>query len=237
MPIPIVDSHVHLFSEAHLPTLAWHGPENPLGAQYSVGEYRAAAESVPDSGNDSSSTYLCGFVYLEVDRISSLDEGESGWTHVLDEVSFLTRIALGEPISGEGHSEADRSLCLAIIPWAPVPAGPAILQRYMSLVRERTRTEEVWKKIRGVRYLVQDKPAGTMLTADFVNSLKWLGRQKLIFDLGLDARQGGLWQLREAVEMIQRTYDGVSKEDRVVFIISQFLALLSGNNSIPRNLT
>lgn len=62
----------------------------------------------------------------------------------------------------------------------------------MRLVRERTRTDAVWRKVRGVRYLLQDKPAGTMLKEGFVEGLKWLGREGLVFDLGVDARSGGL---------------------------------------------
>lgn len=228
MSIPIVDSHIHLFPATHLPSLAWHGPDNPLGSQHSVDEYRAATASIPtttssDSTTPSSSTYyLRGFIFLETDRISSLDESSAtgGWTNPLDEVSFLARVALGEPLPGEGHTASDRALCLGIVPWAPVPAGPEALQRYMALVREQTRTEDVWRKVRGARYLLQDKPAGTMLGKGFVEGVRWLGREGLVFDLGVDARQGGLWQLREAVEMMRRVYDGVKEEERVVFVIS-----------------
>jgi L-rhamnono-1,4-lactonase len=225
MAIPIVDSHVHLWPQAHLPTIAWHSDDNPLGAQYSVDEYHSATNHSPlafsSPGSASVSTYLRGFIYVEVDRISSTDEaGEHGWRHVLDEVSYVTRIATGNPILGEGHSASQRELLLAFVPWAPIPQGPAALERYMTLVRERTLVDEVWLKVRGVRYLVQDKPVGTVLTQDFVDSLKWLGKKKLAFDLGVDARQGGLAQLREAVSMMRRVYDGVDEREQVVIIIS-----------------
>ncbi|OJJ36864.1 hypothetical protein ASPWEDRAFT_432150 [Aspergillus wentii DTO 134E9] len=210
MPIPIVDSHIHLFPESHLPTFAWYSPSSPLGSQYSIDEYRTAT---------SEPSYLRGFIVLETDRISSQESGAS-WTHVLDEVSFFTRIALGEPIAGEGHRDVDKPLCLGIIPWAPVPGGPATLEKFMALVKERTRTEDVWRKVCGVRYLVQDKPAGVMLKQDFVDGLKWLGRNRLVFDHGVDARQGGLWQLRETIEMMKRAYDGVQESERVVIAIS-----------------
>lgn len=244
MAIPIVDSHVHLWPQAHLPTLAWHSPTNPLGAQYSVDEYLAATNlSSSSSSSSSSSTFLRGFIYLEVDRFSSADEaGEHGWRHVLDEVSYVTRIAAGTPVHGEGHSAAQRGLLLAFVPWAPVPQGPTVLERYMSLVRSRTLTaeaeaeveaDEVWLKVRGVRYLVQDKPAGTMLQPAFIDSLQWLGRRRLAFDLGVDARCGGLSQLREAVAMMRMVYDGVDEREQVVIIISKlppsplFLCFLS----------
>lgn len=222
MTTPIIDSHIHLFPASHLKTLAWYdGPNNPLGSQHSVNEYRHASSSVPTS---STGKYLAGFIFLETDRISSVEEspGKPGWTDALDEVSLLTRIALGEPIPGEGHTPADNKLCLGIVPWAPVPGGSDSLERYMALVRGRTKTHEVWRKVRGVRYLVQSEPAGVMLQPKFVDGLRWLGRQGLTFDLGVDARQGGLHQLREAVEMMARVYEGVDEGDGVTIVISEF---------------
>lgn len=239
MTIPIIDSHIHLWTDTQLETLAWHSPNNPLGSQHSVEEYILSATK-----EDSSKYQLQGFVYLEVDRISSVEEENDtkGWGHVLDEVSFLARIARGTPADGEGHVESHKSLMLGFVPWAPVPGGPAVLERYVSLVKSRiasssaTNTEndddEVWKKLRGFRYLVQDKPAGTMLQPDFVEGLKWLGRQRLVFDLGVDARQGGLGQLQEAVELIKRANEGVSQEDRVIVIISKFTNLIGALNGI-----
>ncbi|KAJ6120397.1 hypothetical protein N7523_004677 [Penicillium sp. IBT 18751x] len=216
MTIPIVDSHIHLFPASHLPTLAWYTPDSPLGAQHSVNEYRHAFSPLTTSATDK---YLRGFIFLETDRISSTNENHParGWQYALDEVSFLTRIATGQPLPGEGHSPADKDLCLGIVPWAPVPGGRDVLMRYMSMARERT-GPDVWKKVCGVRYLVQDKPAGVMLEDNFVDSLRWLGEQNIAFDLGVDARQGGLGQLREAVEMMRRVYNGVGEDGVTIFI-------------------
>ncbi len=93
----------------------------------------------------------------------------------------------------------------------------------MAMVRERAESEsaEVWSKVRGVRYLVQDKPAGVMLQPAFIEGLKWLGLHGLTFDLGVDARQGGIWQLEEAVEMMRRAYEGVQEKDKVTIVISK----------------
>ncbi|KAL4996046.1 hypothetical protein BDV10DRAFT_187533 [Aspergillus recurvatus] len=214
MAFPIVDSHIHLFPESHLPTLAWYTSDSPLASQHSVDEYRLAARDF---------TSLRGFVFLETDRLSSVEESESGkhgWTHALDEVSLLSRIASGTPLPGEGHNVQDRDLCLGIVPWAPVPGGPGALEKYMALVKERAGSDEVWCKVRGVRYLVQDKPAGVMLQPAFIEGLKWLGRKGLTFDLGVDARQGGIWQLEEAVEMMRRVYEGVEEQNRVTIVIN-----------------
>ncbi|CAG7994463.1 unnamed protein product [Penicillium salamii] len=197
----IIDSHIHLFPASHLNTLSWHSPSNPLGAQHSVNEYRQANNS-----------QVRGFIFLETDRISSLTP--PNWTHALDEVSFLARIAQGTPVPGEGHNPQDKDLCLGIIPWAPVPSGTDELARYLDLVRERS--GQSWGAVRGVRYLVQDKAAGTMLEEGFLEALRYLGKQGLTFDLGVDARSGGLGQLREAVRMMERVNEG----DGVTIIIN-----------------
>lgn len=224
-PVPIVESHIHLFAASHLPSLAWYGPDSPLGSQHSVNEYRHATSSAPTSTTAFTDVYLRGFIFLETDRLSSISAEVSedcpGWKHALDEVSFLTRIALGEPSQGEGHSPADKELCLGIVPWAPVPGGPEPLHVYMALVKEKARSPDVWRKIRGVRYLFQDKPAGTMTSPDTIQSLRWLGRQGLAFDLGVDARQGGLGQLREAVRMMREVYSGTDENESVVIVISE----------------
>lgn len=204
MPIPIVDSHIHLFPATHLDTLSWYSPSGPLVSQHSVAEYKKGTASTSTSPSTNDATYLKGFIFLETDRKSSLSPDD--WVHPLDEVSFLARVATGDPIDGEGHEAPDSDLCLAIVPWAPVPAGVEALQNYLSQVRERTEPRNVWEKVKGVRYLMQDKPAGTMLGDGVVPGLKWLARQGLTFDLGVDARQGGFWQLEEAVQLLQKVH-------------------------------
>ena len=110
---------------------------------------------------------------------------------------------------------------LGIIPWAPIPAGKEAMERYMRKVRERA--GEAAGKVVGVRYLVQSEPPGTMLRDRFIEGLRWLGREGLSFDLGVDYRSGGPWQLKEAVEMIRRVNEEVEEKERVVFVISELL--------------
>ena len=166
--------------------------------------------------------YLRGFIFIETARISAIEDLGDGWKHVLDEVSLLARIVRGEPVDGEEHRSVDCPPCLGIVPWAPVPAGAAVLEKYLDRVKETAGTEDVWKKVRGVRYLVQDKPAAVMLQPEFVDGLKWLGRKGFVFGLGVDARQGGLGQLREAVEMMKRVYQDVDEKEQVVMVIGMF---------------
>jgi len=193
---PVIDSHIHLYAASHIPTLNWTAdlPSNhPLNRQSSVTEYRTAT---------SNRANLLGFVFLETDRKSGLNDNQ--WHDALEEVSYLARIARGTPNEGEGHNTEDKSLVLGVVPWAPVPAGRAALEGYMNQVRGRCGS--AWSLIKGVRYLVQDKPIGTMLQPDFVDGLRWLGENGFAFDLGVDARSGGVEQLRETSEMMKRIY-------------------------------
>lgn len=210
---PIIDSHIHLFPESELETLAWCSPTNPLHKQQSLEEYGAATGSPPS---------FEGFIFLETDRKHDLQLGAkdgSGWEMPLMEVDWVKRIALGTPKEAEGHNEAHKKLCLAIIPWAPLPSGAEVLKRYVEEVEKHA--EGSFSKIKGFRYLVQDKPKGVMLQNEFIEGLKWLGKKGYVFDLGVDQHSGGKWQLEEAVEMIERAHEGVSEDDKVTFIISK----------------
>jgi L-rhamnono-1,4-lactonase len=163
-------------------------------------QYKAATQSRPN---------LLGFVFVETDRKSGLEETE--WQDALDEVNFLVRIANDSPRDGEGHGPGDARLVLGIIPWAPVPAGEKTLAEYVRQVRERC--GDRWDLVKGVRYLVQDKPAGVMLQPGFVEGLRWLGKDGLTFDLGVDARSGGMHQLREACELMECVYKDDPADD------------------------
>lgn len=215
---PIIDSHIHLWPSSEIPQLSWCSPSNPLSSQHSVDEYTKATAPPP-------SRVLEGFVYLETDRTHDLEANppEKGWEFPLQEVEWLKRIALGNPKEGEGHSSEQKDLCLAIIPWAPLPLGPKLLEEYVSMVKERA--GDSFEKIRGFRYLLQNKPPGTMMKKEFIEGLKWLGRNNFIFDVGVDQRSGGDWQLEEAVEMIGETHQGVDLADRTTFIISMPLGV------------
>jgi len=213
--VPIIDSHIHLYPSSELSTLAWCSPGNPIGTQQSLDEYTAATKSHQS---------LEGFIFIETDRIHDLEKGVadgSGWEYPLMEVDWLRRIATGTPKLGEGHEAHHKDLCLAIVPWAPLPSGVEALERYVEKVRERAGGS--WGKIRGVRYLVQDKKAGTMLGDGFIEGLKWLGRKGLAFDVGVDHHRGGDWQLDEAVEMIRRAHEGVGEGEKVTFILGRLL--------------
>lgn len=219
--LPVIDSHIHLYPSSEVDTLAWCKPDNPLCGQQSIEQYKAAARSSPS---------LLGFVFIESDRKHDLETGAadgSGWAGPLQEVRFLRRVALGEPKDGEGHTADDKKLCLGIVPWAPIPSGPAVLEKYLDKVKEEA--GEAWPKVKGFRYLLQDKPHGTMLEQDFIDSLKLLGRRGFVFEVGVDQHRRGRKQLDELIELVDRVHDGVPEDEKVKLIISMFLipALLS----------
>ena len=200
--VPIIDSHIHLFAESHLPRLSWAG-ELPSGHVLKRGNTVSTYKDATVGAQN-----LAGFVFLETDRFSGLSEDQ--WEDALAEAEFLSRIAQGKPLEGEGHVPSDAKLCLGVVPWAPVPAGPDALAKYMARVWSLY-PGEYKETVKGVRYLLQNKPPQVMLQADFVAALQWLGDNDLSFDLGIDARSTGLYQLEETCTMMKQVYSSNSK--------------------------
>ncbi|KAL8808691.1 MAG: hypothetical protein Q9200_004122 [Gallowayella weberi] len=207
MSLDIVDSHIHLYPGSEVQSLAWYTEGHPLQGQHSVQDYLEATKELPKV----SAQKLQGFIFIETDRKSHL-RTEAGWEEPLRELDWIKRVTDGRPRTGEGHEPQHSQLCLGIVLWAPVPSGAEAMQRYTAKVRERAGS--TWPLVKGFRYLVQDKPPGTMLSAAFIESLKWMGRNGFAFDLGVDARSAGLWQLSEALEMIEEAHKGVSENQR-----------------------
>lgn len=221
--LPIIDSHIHLWPGAEHDTLAWNTPENPFHKQQrSIAEYKVAGSSSPS---------LLGYIFIETDRKNNHPDGEAtpedekkSWEAPLQEIRWMRRLALGEPEGEEGHEAADKKLCLGLVPWAPMVRGPEVLERYLAQAEEAA-GEETWKKVKGFRYLVQDKPHGTMLTDEFIGSLKLLGRKGYTFDVGVDHHRRGKKQLEELVEMVGKAHEGIPEDEQVVLILSKSQAL------------
>lgn len=214
MSVDIVDSHIHLYPGSEAPSLAWYTEDHPLEGQHSVEDYLEATRCL----SKVSTQKLRGFVFIETDRKSHLDT-EAGWDEPLRELDWIKRVADGRPRSGEGHEPQHSQLCLGVVLWAPVPSGADAMQRYTTMVKGRA--GDTWPLVKGFRYLVQDKPPGTMLADGFVQSLRWMGQNGFAFDLGVDARSGGLWQLREAVQMIEKAHEDLPENQKVRIVISK----------------
>lgn len=136
----------------------------------------------------------------------------------------MRRLVTGQPREGEGHSAEDARLCLGMVPWAPVASGPAELERYLEAA-EKEAGPETWKRIKGFRYLLQDKPNEVALEEGFIESLKLLGRKGFVFEVAIDQHRRGRMQLENAIEMINRAHEGVEDEHKVVFVLSTFTTL------------
>ncbi|KAK4038010.1 hypothetical protein C8A01DRAFT_17841 [Parachaetomium inaequale] len=207
-PHPIIDSHIHLFPASELPSLSWD-PTHPLYSQYSLTEFHAATESQQPN--------LAGFLFVETDR---RNDAARDWTAPLQEIAWMRRLATGTPSSpDQGHTAADAKLCLGFVPWAPLTLGPEELGKYLARAEEEAGAE-TWAKVKGFRYLLQDKENGTALGEGFIESLKVLGRKGFVFDVGVDQHRRGRVQLEEAVEMIDRAHEGVEEGEKVVFILN-----------------
>ena len=201
MDHPIIDSHIHLYEASDLPRLNWSRSlptDHVLARANSVGDY---TEATRENKN------VLGFVFIETDRESGLERDQ--WMDALEEVRYLAAIAQAE----SGAEESDRigdSRLLGIVPWAPLPAGPTVLAEYVDRALQSF-PEGQKHLVKGFRYLLQDKPLGTMLRPEFVESLLWLGERGFSFDLGVDARSVGLHQLKEVCELFERIYSGGSR--------------------------
>ncbi|KAI4105986.1 MAG: hypothetical protein L6R37_002447 [Teloschistes peruensis] len=213
-PHAIIDSHIHLYPRAELHSLSWCKEGHQLYGQHAVKEYLEASRHL-DGAPDQE---LQGFIFVETDRKSHIRD-EVGWDEPLRELDWIKRVADGTPRPGEGHETQHSRLCLAIVLWAPVPSGAEAMQTFTQ--KASVRAGSTWKCVKGFRYLVQDKPRGTMLSDGFVEALRWMGHHNYAFDLGVDTRSGGYWQLDEAVEMISRAHEGLSEDQRVTIVISK----------------
>lgn len=208
--LPIIDSHIHLYPEAEIPTLAWCTPDHPLSGERSVAQFEAVTAA---------STSLKGFILVEADRKSDLSE--EGWKLPLTEVAWFARVATGKPNEGEDFGPETAEKCLAIIPWAPVPAGPDALEKYIEKAKE-VAGPEAWKKVKGFRYLLQDKPAGTMVTDEFVEGVQYLGKKGYAFEIGVDPHRKGKKQLVDTMELISRAHDDVPENEKTTFVVSKY---------------
>jgi L-rhamnono-1,4-lactonase len=222
----ILDSHIHLWphSAAKPESHSWMQPGAHLAKQYSINDYIGA------TAYRDSDFRLAGFVYIETDRtiIQDSDGDVAAWgAEPLRELAFLRRIVEGNPERDEGFDEAQSYLLRGIVAWAPLERSLHDFLRYMSTAKE-TAGEKTWNRIKGFRFLMQgirDKEAfGRLLdpkSSSFIILLKFLGSRSLSFDVGVDQRQGGVWQLELFADAIEQTHKGVAPEDKTIFILSK----------------
>ena len=128
-----------------------------------------------------------------------------------------------QPGDEEEHARLseERNLPLAIIPWAPVTEGVAKMEEYRRKILDRL--DPLDSFLKGMRYVLQDQPEGTMLKEDFIAGLKWLGWEQLTFDLAITTEHLGTlnipWRMLGAVRMIMIAHGNVEDSKKVVIVI------------------
>ncbi|TID26617.1 hypothetical protein E6O75_ATG01110 [Venturia nashicola] len=224
----ILDSHIHLWpsSAANNESHAWMKEGDHLAKQYSISDYLAASSPSPA---DAASYEVKGFVYVETDRRyrKELAEGEDvsdfKWAgQCCAENAFLMRIIRGTPAEGvdEGFDWETAKMMRGCVLWAPVDRGLDVFRKWLDLGN--------WmglKWVKGFRYLLQgirDKVEFERLVMDegLVEVLRFMGRSGWSFDVGVDQRQGGNWQLELISGLIKRVHEGVLEKDKTVFVLN-----------------
>jgi len=188
----------------------------------------------------------------------------SRWTHPLAEIAYLRSLIEAELSSRRPPTPR----LLGLVPWAPIDESPAALERYMTIARESA-GEATWARIVGWRFLVQGLREvgafGDVVGSEkWVQGLGWLGREGrtlrgqnkdeegsgegqrrkrgFTFDVGVDQRGGGTWQLEgfaACIEKIRALEDGNSDRDvgqvaRTVFVLSKSSCLAFSPSSTIR---
>lgn len=216
----LIDSHIHLFRDEHLSSLAWMTSGNPLNRQHSIGEYLSSV-----SQNNATRRRPLGFVFVETDRKCHLVD-DSGWKCPLEEFEFVYKAGTGQDPRYRGVART----VLGIVPWAPLPKGRGAMQRYKAqlggIAGERDERAKI-RLLKGFRYLLQSHPSGVMLDEAFIDSLKWMGEEGYVFELTVDCRGVGLWQLEESVELLKRAHDGAPENKKLRLIIGMYFTILS----------
>ncbi|KAI9659830.1 MAG: hypothetical protein M1821_001181 [Bathelium mastoideum] len=225
----LIDSHIHLWpaAEANADQHAWM-KNHPLAKRYSIEDYLdATGESTHGPIED---RQLKGFVYVETDRRLVHEEAENNleaWTtKTLDELRWLRRIVESKAQAGEGHGENGSRLLLAVVAWAPIHKGPERFSQYVELARD-VAGPDTFARIKAFRFLLQPitdetKFREVALAEQTIQTLKGFKRNgnDFAFDVGVDQRSGGVWQLEQAVEMIEKVHAGEDSNDKVTFVLN-----------------
>jgi len=190
----IVDSHIHIWPQSHLDTLAWQSPSNPLYSQHSINEYLSNLDILPTDDHK-------GFIFIEADRKFSLHPFD--YSQPINEFKYALSIHRRE--QGEGYTIKNASKLLAMIAWAPIPLGADAMTAYTNELLALCSSEKEYRSLlKGFRYLIQDKDDGTCLQDKFIEAIRWCGENGYKFELGIDFQNRGRRHLEEALKMVQK---------------------------------
>ena len=219
-PPTIIDSHIHLWPQetSNEQGHAWMTPGMPLAKPHLLKDYQKASEY---PGGQEGDTDVQGVVYIETDvRYDSPESGDlATWAKgPLDEILFLRSIVEGK------YGEHDSKMLLGLVPWAPIDQPSSVFDEYLTLAKD-VAGPVAWPRIKGFRYLVQAISDPTAFDRvvfgdHFIANLKLLGKRGLSFDVGVDQRSGGTWQLVAVAKAMEMAHDGVPENEKVTFVIN-----------------
>ena len=194
-------------------------PDFILSKQHILSDYTAVSSSCPPSG----------VIYVETDRRlqdPSSSSLETWAAEPIKELQFLRSI-----VEGEYGVEAS-SLLQGIVSWAPLNQGLEVFREWLDLA-EKTTGPQTWERVKGFRFLLQAITDRTefenlVLSDDFITILKSLSQRekKFTFDVGIDQRSGGTWQLETFTKVLKRVYDGVPENERPILVFSKKTSFL-----------
>ena len=215
----LIDSHIHLWPQetANEAGHSWMTPGMPLAKPHLLSDYRRASRQDVDYTSD---VEVDGVVYIETDVRYDPPTGEvSAWAKgPLDEITFLRNLVEGR------YNERHGKLLQGLIPWAPMGQPLSTLDDYLRLAEEKA-GEMTWRRIKGFRFLLQfivdrERFKSIVLGYDFINNLTTLGRRGFSFDIGVDQRSGGVWQLEIVAKAMQEAQRDVPESEKVTFIVN-----------------
>ncbi|KAF2765458.1 hypothetical protein EJ03DRAFT_207538 [Teratosphaeria nubilosa] len=217
----VIDSHIHLWppETSNENGHSWMTPGMPLAKPHLLERYYSAPQQKESSESD---VKVEGVVYVETDvrHDTPASADLATWAKgPLDEILFVRKVI-------EGHyGERDENMLLAFVAWAPMDQPTEVLEQYLKLAKDMA-GPIAWPRLKGFRFLLQaiEKQSAfekLVFSDHFIDNLKLLGRRGYSFDIGVDQRSGGSWQLEAIPKMVQLAHDGVEAEsEKVVFIVN-----------------
>ncbi|KAB8446214.1 hypothetical protein FH972_025196 [Carpinus fangiana] len=196
---PLIDSHIHLWpaSASNSTAHAWMSPDLTLTKPHELSDYLEAASQPPSTTSTSSTSpppqTPSGVVYIETDRSHA-----NGDDQAVLEAEYLGQVCSSSP---------GKELVKGIVLWCPV-ASSASFRDFIAQARQAMGNDTFDTRVKGFRYLFQGiheraEFERVALGAGCVEVLRELrsssdkagGRQGYAFDVGVDQRSGGSWQL------------------------------------------
>jgi len=219
-------------------------PGHHLSKRHGISDYLAIASPQP-----------AGFIYVETDRYlasaePSIQDSDSDeevkeklrqWAkEPLEEVRFLGRIVERMPEEGDGFTPEESGKMKGCVVYAPFHLPPKIFTIYLDLVKTLA-GPQLWKCIKGWRYLLQGKGDGVVAKMLQENEAGWVsnllklkelgdGCEAWCFDVGVDNHRDGT----EPMEAVGRLIDAVRKREqkeggggdgkKVKFVLSTYMS-------------